>query len=90
MPTRDSHAETMVKKSVRAHISLLRDDWFLPLQAAALDKALVYVGEANGLGWAEASRRAITETYDEFGVQGLAELTDQKAIEADTSKPKAT
>lgn len=88
MPTRDSHSETMVKKAVRANIGLLRDDWFLPLQAAALDKALVYVGE--DIPWAEASRKAITETYSEFGVKGLIDLTEPpKAIEADTTQEAA-
>ena len=82
MATRDSHSETMAKRIIRAEIGLLRDDWFLPVQAAAVDKALVYVGAGHELHWREAARKALEETYTEFKIEGLLGLVDQKALEA--------
>lgn len=80
--TRDSHTETMVKKAVRAQVGLLRDDWFLPVQADALNRALTYVG--GGLPWPEASRKALEETFAAFGISGLHALLSEptEAIEA--------
>ena len=74
----------MVKKSVRAQIGLLRDDWFLPVQEAALDQALVYVGPGHGLHWKVAARKALEETYAEFNIEGIDALINQaqEAIEA--------
>lgn len=74
MPTRESHSMTMAKKVVRAEISLLRDDWFLPVQAAAIDQAISYVGPGHELHWKEAARRALEETYAEFKIEGLNAL----------------
>lgn len=67
----------MAKKIVRAEIGLLRDDWFLPVQAAAVDKALVYVGPGHSLSWREAAGKALAETYAEFKIEGLAALVQQ-------------
>ncbi len=80
--TRDSHSETMTKKVVRAETTLLRDDWFLPVQKAATDRALIGVGQ--GLHWRVAARQALEETYKEFGIEGINALIhgDQAAIEA--------
>lgn len=87
MATRDTHSETMTKKVVAAEIGLLQYDWFLPVKAAATDKALVYVGAGHNLHWKEAARRALEETYAEFNIQGLAALVgDQtRAISAASS-----
>lgn len=74
--TRDSHAETMVKKTIRAEISLLRDDWFLPVLAAALDKGLTYVGQGHNLSYREAAQKALTETYEAFDIEGIAGLVN--------------
>jgi hypothetical protein len=84
MATRDSHSETMAKRTVRAEIGLLRDDWFLPVQAAATDKALVYVGPGHNLPWKEAARRGLEETFTEFKIEGLNALVQQSqgALEA--------
>lgn len=72
----------MVKKSVRAQIALLRDDWFLPVQADALNRALTYVGE--DIPWTTASRQALEETFAAFGISGLSDLlaAPVEAIEA--------
>jgi hypothetical protein len=74
----------MAKKIVRAEIALLRDEWFLPVQTAALDKALVLVGPGHNLHWREAARQALEETYAEFRIEGLANLVNQNqsALEA--------
>jgi hypothetical protein len=85
MATRDTHSETMVKKVVRAEVGLLRDDWFLPVLAAALDKALVYVGSGYNLHWREAARRALDETYAEFNIEGLAALIGDQAPALETA-----
>ena len=84
MATRDTHSETMTKKVVAAEIGLLRDDWFLPVKAAATDKALVYVGSGHNLNWREAARRALEETYAEFKIEGLTALVrdNQAALTA--------
>jgi hypothetical protein len=79
MATRDTHSETMTKKVVAAEIGLLRDDWFLPVKAAATDKALVYVGSGHNLHWREAARKALEETYAEFKIEGLAALVRDQA-----------
>ena len=89
--TRDSHAETMVKKTIRAEIGLLRDDWFLPVLAAALDKGLTYVGQGHNLSYREAAHKALTETYSAFNIEGLASLVDrssQAALEAGGENPR--
>jgi hypothetical protein len=81
--TRDSHSETMAKKVVRAEIGLLRDDWFLPVQKAALDRALIAVGQ--GKHYRIAASEALDETFKEFGLEGLSALigsSDPKALEA--------
>ena len=69
----------MAKKVVAAEIGLLRDDWFIPVKAAATDKALVYVGAGHNLHWREAARRALEETYTEFNIQGLSALIGDQA-----------
>ncbi len=74
MPTRQSHNETMVKRTIRSDIGLLRYDWFDPVQEAAIDKALVYVGAGHDLDWRAAARKALIETYIEFKIQGLSAL----------------
>lgn len=80
--TRDSHSETMTKKVVRAEIGLLRDDWFLPVQKAALDRALL--GVDRGLHWKVAAQQALAETFTEFGLEGINALIhpETPAIEA--------
>ena len=81
--TRDSHSETMAKKVVRAEITLLRDDWFIPVQKTALDRALI--GVEQGKHWRLAARDALAETYAEFGLEGIHALLHpegQAAIEA--------
>ena len=86
--TRDSHEETMVKKTIRAEIGLLRDDWFLPVLAAALDKGLTYVGQGHNLNYREAAHKALEETYSAFNIEGLANLVDKgpaPALEAGDS-----
>lgn len=82
--TRDSHSETMVKKLVRAEVGLLRDDWFVPVLSAALDKALTYVGSGHDLHWREAGRKAVAETYEHFGISGIQDLVGSapEALEA--------
>jgi hypothetical protein len=73
----------MTKKVVRAEIGLLRDDWFLPVQKAALDRALIGVGQ--GKHWKLAASDALNETYAEFGLEGIVALIHpegQAAIEA--------
>lgn len=81
---RDSHSETMTKKVVRAEIGLLRDDWFLPVQEAALGRALI--GVRQGLHYKAAASKALAETYKEFGLEGINALihgdSEQAAIEA--------
>jgi hypothetical protein len=89
MATRDTHSETMTKKVVRAEIGLLRDDWFIPVQAAALDKALVYVGSGHNLHWKDAARRALEETYAEFNIQGLATLVNEHQASIEAPKESA-
>lgn len=89
MATRDSHSETMVKKVVRAEIGLLRDDWFLPVQAAALDKALVNVGPGNNLNWREAAAKALADTYAEFKIEGLAALVNSEQAQIEAGKGSA-
>ena len=76
MPTKQSHNETMVKRTIRADIGLLRYDWFDPVQAAAIDKALVYVGAGYDLDWRTAAGKALRETYAEFKIEGLFALTN--------------
>jgi len=66
----------MVKKTISAEIGLLRDDWFLPVKAAALDKALVFVGPGHDLPWRDAASRALAETYAEFKIEGLNALVN--------------
>ncbi len=81
--TRDSHSETMTKKVVRAETGLLRDDWFLPVQKAATERALIGVGQ--GLHWRVAAANALKETYAEFGLEGIAALIHPEALPAGES-----
>lgn len=83
--TRDSHSETMAKKVVRAEISLLRDDWFLPVQKAALDRALL--GVDRGLPYRVAAREALEETFAEFGLEGLNALIHSEKAAIETGEP---
>lgn len=82
-PTPDSHSETMTKKVIRAEIALLRDEWFLPVQKAALERAVIGVGQ--GKHWRVAAQEALVETYKDYGIEGITSLIyhpEHHAIEA--------
>ena len=80
MSMRSSHSELMVTKAIRAEIGLLRDDWFLPVQRAAQEKALEYVNRPHELPWREASAKALQETYAEYRIEGIAALVGNQAL----------
>ena len=79
----------MTKKLVRAEIGLLRDDWFLPVQKAALDRALI--GVNKGLHWKIAASQALHETFTEFGLEGIVALIhpETAALEAGEAEAAA-